>query len=191
MNAAQTLPDRRATRRPPWCVWLLVRILIGAGVVLLFTLDDSNNGLRGSGKSAEQRRVVPAFSGVELAGSNLVTVRVGSPRSVHARSLTVTLSGSGVLRASRTADRLDVKLGGSGVAQLRSLTARDARAVVPGSGRIDLTATRTLDGSIPGPARSPTAATQRTSPRASPGPERSRARSRAVRRLPTCRDATR
>jgi hypothetical protein len=189
---------------------LALGALLGAGIVLLFTADHTDEMLGGSGVSAEQTHVVPAFSGVELAGSNVVTVQVGGPRSVvvraddnllshitttvrsqrlvigttgsfsprapmrvaitvpslrvlalsgsgtvtaqgvHARSLRVTLSGSGVLHASGTADRLDVTLGGSGVAQVRDLVARDALAVVKGSGRIDITATNALDGSIPG-----------------------------------------
>jgi Putative auto-transporter adhesin, head GIN domain len=41
-------------------------------------------------------------------------------------------------------------LSGSGVAALGGLLAREARAVVQGSGRIDLTASRALDASIPG-----------------------------------------
>jgi len=210
MTAAPTPVDRRQTRRPRRLAWLFAGVLIGAAIVLLFTVHDSTHTLRGSGKPAEQRRAVSAFSGVELAGSNIVTLHVGgrrsvivraddnllshvittvragrlvianngsvssrtpmhvavtvpslkaltlsgsgmvSAQSVRARSLTVRLSGSGLLRASGTVDRLDVTLGGSGVAELRDLAARDARAVVVGSGRIDLTATSALDASIPG-----------------------------------------
>jgi putative autotransporter adhesin-like protein len=88
---------------------------------------------------------VPLLRGLRLTGSGIVSVD-----DVHARSLTVMLSGSGVINAAGTAERLNVLLGGSGVAQLRGLTTRDAHAVVTGSGRIDLTATNALDASIPG-----------------------------------------
>jgi Putative auto-transporter adhesin, head GIN domain len=60
------------------------------------------------------------------------------------------LTGSGVLRASGTVTRLDASLTGSGDAQLSDLTARDARAVVSGSGRILVTATHSLSASVPG-----------------------------------------
>lgn len=196
--------------RPSWLAWLVLGILLGAGTLLLFTVDHSDDTLDGSGVPGEQARAVSPFGGVELAGSNIVTVRVGGPRSVivrgddnllshvtttvrsgrlvigttgsyssrtpmrvavtvpslgalaltgsgtvsaqhvHARSLRVTLSGSGVLHASGSAGRLDVRLGGSGVAGLGDLVARDARAVISGSGRIDVTATRALEASIPG-----------------------------------------
>jgi putative autotransporter adhesin-like protein len=208
--SADTTPARRhQLRRPTWLVWLLAGAAIGAAAVAV-TVDHSGSTLRGSGVPAEQTRVVPAFKGVELAGSLIATVRVGSPRSVvvraddnllshvtttvrsgrlvidtpgsfstrtptrvavttpsfdalalsgsgilsvqnvRARTLTVTLTGSGVLRAGGTADRLVATLGGSGVEALSGVVARDAHAVVTGSGRIDLTVTRALDASIVG-----------------------------------------
>jgi len=203
-------PAHRRHARPTWLAFLMLGVLLGAGGVLVFTLDESSDTAGGSGVPGRQARAVPAFSSVQLVGSNIVTVRVGGARSVivrgddnllshitttvrsgrlvigttgsfstrtpmrvavtvpslvalglggsgiisaqgvHARSLRVTLSGSGVLRASGTADRLDVRLGGSGVAQLRDLVARDTHAVITGSGRIDVTATKGLDASIPG-----------------------------------------
>jgi hypothetical protein len=88
---------------------------------------------------------VPALRQLALSGSGIV-----SAEAVDARSLTVTLSGSGVLRASGTARQLEVTLGGSGVAQLQDLVARDAKAAVSGSGRIDVTASRSLDATITG-----------------------------------------
>ena len=60
------------------------------------------------------------------------------------------LAGSGVLRASGTATRLDVTLSGSGDAQLEQLAARDVHAVVTGSGRILVTTTKSLDAAVPG-----------------------------------------
>ncbi len=87
----------------------------------------------------------PSLNALALSGSGMVYAD-----GVQATSLRVTLPGSGMLRASGTTDRLAVTLDGSGLAALSGLVARDARAVVSGSGRIDLTATRSLDASIPG-----------------------------------------
>ena len=80
-----------------------------------------------------------------LTGSGVVSA-VG----IKTPSLTITLTGSGVLRASGTATRLDVSLTGSGDAQLSKLTTRNVRAVVSGSGRILVTATESLNASVPG-----------------------------------------
>jgi phage gp45-like len=88
---------------------------------------------------------VPSLEALTLTGSGVI-----STTGIKTSSLTVRLSGSGVLRASGSATRLDVNLGGSGDAQLEQLTARDVHAVVSGSGRILVTATRSLDASVPG-----------------------------------------
>ena len=188
----------------------------GLGVLLavehdVFTSTSGSSAVHGSGIAASQTRRVAPFTGVELAGSNVVAIHVDGTQSVvvhaddnllnrvttavhdgqlvignlpgsfqtkspmyveiHAPALdvlyltgsgvvsamgigtprlTVTLTGSGVLRASGTVTRLDVSLPGSGDAQLSELTARDARAVVSGSGRILLTATESLNASVPG-----------------------------------------
>jgi putative autotransporter adhesin-like protein len=80
-----------------------------------------------------------------LTGSGVV-----SAIGIKTPSLAVKLTGSGVLRASGTVTRLDASLTGSGDAQLSDLTARDARALVSGSGRILVTATHSLNASVPG-----------------------------------------
>jgi Putative auto-transporter adhesin, head GIN domain len=170
----------------------------------------------GASRVVSQTRSVAPFSAVELAGSNIVTVRVGARQSgqsviVHAHanmldhittqvvtghlvigdahtrqatkgpvsvsvgvpslksvtiphsgsgiitatgintpSFRVTLAGSGILRASGTATRLNVTIGGSGDVELDQLVSRDALAVVSGSGRIVITATRSLNASVTG-----------------------------------------
>ena len=88
---------------------------------------------------------VPSLDALRLRGSGVIAVA-----GVQARRLTVALPGSGIVRASGTATRLDVTLGGSGDVQLGPLAARDVRASVTGSGRIVVDATRTLDASIAG-----------------------------------------
>jgi hypothetical protein len=69
---------------------------------------------------------------------------------VKAPRLTVTLAGSGVVRASGAVNRLDVSLTGSGDAQLGQLVARDVQAALDASGRIVVNATRRLDASLRG-----------------------------------------
>ena len=80
-----------------------------------------------------------------LSGSGVIAVT-----GVDTRVLGATLSGSGVLRVSGTATRLEIALDGSGDAQLQDVIARDVRAVVRGSGRILVTATNSINASVPG-----------------------------------------
>ena len=87
----------------------------------------------------------PSLAAVTLSGSGEISVS-----GIKAPRLTVTLPGSGALYASGTADRLDVTLGGSGLAQLSNLIARDARAVVAGSGLIRMNATASLNATVSG-----------------------------------------
>jgi len=88
---------------------------------------------------------VPSLNGLTLSGSGNVAVS-----GVNTPTMTVTLPGSGNLRASGTTTRLNVTISGSGNAELQQLAARDAHAVVSGSGTIWLTATNSLDAAIPG-----------------------------------------
>jgi hypothetical protein len=88
---------------------------------------------------------VPALDALTLSGSGVIAVD-----GIDAARFTVALPGSGVIRASGTAERVDVTLGGSGDVQLDRLSARDAHATVRGSGRIVVTASRGLDAAIPG-----------------------------------------
>jgi hypothetical protein len=194
---------------------VLVVVLIALGGLLLVRYDvlqgsSSSDALQGSGVAATQTRSLASFSGVELAGSNTVTIRAGSTQSidVHAddnllgrvttgvrggslvignsgsyktespmsveitvpslesltlsgsgtvtadavrsQQLRVTLSGSGVVRASGAVTRLDVSLDGSGDVQLEDLVARDAKAVLNTSGRILVSATNSLEASVRG-----------------------------------------
>ena len=88
---------------------------------------------------------VPSLAAVTLSGSGQIAVT-----GIDAPRLTVTLPGSGALYASGTVTRLDVTLGGSGLAQLDNLAARDVHAVVAGSGLIRVTATADLNAAVTG-----------------------------------------
>jgi Putative auto-transporter adhesin, head GIN domain len=217
MTVAPTpVPGRRAPHRRHPLLFAALLVLLAVIAALLVTHDafdssSSSGAVQGSGHAATQTRQLPSFTGVELAGSNNVTVIVGpkqsvvvhaddnllnhvttdvqsgtlvigntpgsiktkSPMSVDvtvpaldamtltgsglvavaglkAPELTVLLSGSGLLRASGSVQRLTVTLGGSGDAQLDGVVAEDVHAVVSGSGRILVTATKTLDATVPG-----------------------------------------
>ena len=217
MTVAPTPLHRQPHRRPlVWIVGAFALVAAGVGIGLIidseiFESSSSSNASQGSGVAATETREVPSFTGVELAGGNNVTVRVGAERSVvvhgddnllsrittqvedsdlvvgqtpgsiesksptwvevsvpsldaltltgsgilavtgiEAANVTVTLSGSGIVRASGTATRLDVDLPGSGEAGLKQLVARDVNAVVSGSGLLLITATERLDASVPG-----------------------------------------
>ena len=88
---------------------------------------------------------MPSLTALSLTGSGVVAAT-----GIDASRLTVTLAGSGVLRASGTTGLLDVALAGSGDAQLEQLVARDVQAIVSGSGRILVNPTEMLDASVPG-----------------------------------------
>lgn len=210
---AQAQPHPQRTLVTVLVILLVAALLAVIGFVVALVADGGTpaaSGLQGSGIAASQARVVPAFAGVNLAGSNKVTITVGgrqsvvvhadnnlishvttrveggnlvigtigsfttrSPmtvdvtvpsltsltlsgsgaidvRGVHGAYLAVSLPGSGLLTASGTVNRLNVTLGGSGLAQLTSLTARQVRAVVSGSGMIRVTAAQSLDATVSG-----------------------------------------
>jgi hypothetical protein len=88
---------------------------------------------------------VPSLTAVTLSGSGQISVT-----GIDAPRLTLSLPGSGALYASGTVTNLDVTIGGSGLAQLDSLAARDVRAVVTGSGLIRVTATASLNAAVSG-----------------------------------------
>ena len=88
---------------------------------------------------------VPSLTALSISGSGQI-----SATGISTPQLTVTISGSGQLSAAGTATRLDVTINGSGQARLSQLTARDVNAVISGSGLIQVTATASLDASVPG-----------------------------------------
>jgi hypothetical protein len=65
---------------------LLVVAAVAVGIVLAVRADDtgttSSTGVQGSGVPATQTRAVPAFTAVDLAGGNNVTVHVGRTQAV-------------------------------------------------------------------------------------------------------------
>ena len=88
---------------------------------------------------------VPTLDALTLSGSGNIVVN-----GIETQSLEVALPGSGTLTGSGAATRLDVTVSGSGMVQFTRLVANDVRAVVSGSGSIFVTATKSLDASVPG-----------------------------------------
>lgn len=88
---------------------------------------------------------VPSLRSLSLDGNGVIAVS-----GIDTASLTVTLTGNGVIRASGKAERLDVTLSGVGNARLDELVAADVYAVLDGSGQVAVTATRSLNASLPG-----------------------------------------
>lgn len=88
---------------------------------------------------------VPSLDELTLSGSGtIMVIGVEPPR------LEVTISGSGVVRASGRTEQLDATVSGSGHAGLGQVEASAVRAVVSGSGQIIVTATQSIDASVPG-----------------------------------------
>jgi putative autotransporter adhesin-like protein len=88
---------------------------------------------------------MPALSELTLAGGGNIVVN-----GVKTQSLTVTLSGGGNLTANGTAESLALTLSGSGNMWFTRLVADDVDAVLSGSGNMFVTATKSLNASIPG-----------------------------------------
>jgi hypothetical protein len=88
---------------------------------------------------------VATLNALTLTGSGNVVVD-----GIEAERLVVDLPGSGTLTGNGAVTRLEVTVGGSGVAQFTRLVANDVQAVVSGSGSIFVTATRSLDASVSG-----------------------------------------
>jgi hypothetical protein len=88
---------------------------------------------------------LPSVEALTLRGDGTITVS-----NLNSRRLTVRLPGTGIIRATGNATRLDVTISGSGTALLSQLTARDVKADVSGDGTIMLTAMHRLDARVSG-----------------------------------------
>lgn len=183
----------RHARIRPKPVTLVIAVIVLAAAAFLVVREltsGSSADVVGSGVWAASVRHLPAFTGVELAATNSVTIHLGGRQrvvvygddnllplvtthvendqlvidatrgfetrrpmrvDVTQRTLdTVTLAGSGIIRASGSAPHLTATLAGIGHLKLAPLTARDVLAVLVGMGRIDVTATHSLKAVLVG-----------------------------------------
>lgn len=88
---------------------------------------------------------VPSLNAVALTGAGNILVS-----GIKTESLRVTLPGAGNLFGSGTATSLDITVSGVGNARFTQLDASNVHAVMSGSGAIFVTATKSLDASVPG-----------------------------------------
>lgn len=170
-----------AVRRPARGAWLLLGALLAVAVALAvaaLTVGDGDvtspsRTVRGSGHAVTEGRTVPSFTAVELAGTNAVIVRVGSPRSVAVTaddnlvdhvSTTVrdgrlvigdvgSFTTRAPMRVSVSVPSLDaVELSDTGSVTVRGVTTSPLAVSLSGTGTIDLRdlvardATVVLDG---------------------------------------------
>jgi hypothetical protein len=92
---------------------------------------------------AHGRLVIGASRGFTTTRPMRVNVTVPTLQSI-------TLAGSGIIRAGGSVPHLTATLAGVGHLQLGLLTAHDVLAVLVGMGRIDVTATHSLDAVLVG-----------------------------------------
>ena len=155
-------PDREP-HRSRWMFVAIMAFLLGAlTAALLYQFDvlggPSSSTTEGSGVPATRARDVPAFHGLELAGSNNVVIRVGEKQSVVVRAddnlldrvTTEVQSGKLVIAntpgsfATRSPMSVEVKvpsldaftLTGSGNIVVDGIEAESLEVTLPGSGTL-------------------------------------------------------
>ena len=175
--AITTAPDRSghaARHRQPIVIAVLIVVLALAvtGVAVLVQGGSSNSGVQGSGVAVTQTRAVARFTGLDLAGSNNVTVIVGGPQSVvvHADSNLVNHVTTGVVAGTlvigdtggfttRSPMSVDVSvpsltalnLSGDGQISVAGINAAQLTVTVSGSGLLSAAGTVTrLDVTLSG-----------------------------------------
>jgi hypothetical protein len=89
---------------------------------------------------------VPDLEMLEIAGAG--EIQTESP--IQVEELVCNLTGAGTIRLSGSADRLDVKISGSGDIRCFDLAARTCRAVISGMGSCEVYVTGSLDAVITG-----------------------------------------
>jgi len=176
-----TVPTPVSRDQTPHRLYLILLaalvVLVAAGVVLLAWHDwgsssTSVNELQGSGVAATQSRDVAAFTAVDLAGANVVTVHVGGKQTVVVHSddnlleLVTTDVRDGELVIANTgsfttksAMRVDVTvptlvaatLSGDGIVSVDAVKAKQFKVRLPGSGVLRVSGTvGSLDATLEG-----------------------------------------
>ena len=173
---ASVHPGQEQHRSRSLLVAILAFLLGGLTVALLYQLDvfggSSSSTTVGSGVAATQARDLPSFTGVELAGSNNVVIRVGEKQSVVVRAddnllsrvttevqsgkLVIATPGSFTTNSPMSVEvavpTLTVlTLGGSGNIVVGGIAAESLEVTLPGSGTLTGSGTATrLDVTVGG-----------------------------------------
>ena len=176
-TAPTSIPHRHVPHRfvlVSLCV--LVVAAVAAGIVLAVRDNGSgtasSTGVKGSGVAATQTRTLPAFTAVDLAGANNVTVYVGRTQAVTVRGddnlipyvTTTVQDGTLAIRQSRNFSTRSpmsvavavpalaaVTLSGTGVLNVYGVKAAHFSVRAPGSGVLTVTGrTTTLDATLSG-----------------------------------------
>jgi Putative auto-transporter adhesin, head GIN domain len=176
--APTSVHPERDQHRSRWVLVAILAFLVGGlAVAVLYHVDvfggSSSSTTDGSGVPATQPRAVPAFNGVELAGSNNVVIRVGEKQSVVVRAddnlldRVTTEVHSGTLVIANTPGSFTTKspmsvevtvptlssltLSGSGNIVVDGINAESLEMTLPGSGTLAGSGTVTrLDVSVGG-----------------------------------------
>jgi hypothetical protein len=171
------IPHRHASHRLV-IVSLIVLAFAAATVGIVVaarhtgTVTTFSSGTKGSGVAATQVRTLPAFTAVDLAGSNTVTVHVGGTQTVTVhgddnliRHITTTVQNGtlavGQSRSFSTTSPMSVvitvpaldaaTLSGAGVLAVTGVAADRFTVLAPGSGVLVVTGTTTtLDATLSG-----------------------------------------
>lgn len=169
-----------ALHRGQWIrpsILIALVLVVGASVLAGFALgrrtSSGSSTLPGSGRAVTQTRDLPPFTAIDLAGSNVVSIRVGAQQRVTVQAddnlidLVSTRVTDGVLVIDNhrnytpetpmsvlvTVPRLDsVSLSGSGTVSVEGVQARALSVRLPGSGIVRVAGTTdrleaTLNGS--------------------------------------------
>ncbi len=167
---------RTASGRVP--LWLgIVAAVLAAVAVVLVAVDlsrqhSSSSGAQGSGVAASEIRTLAPFTGVELAGSNIVHIDVGGTQSVVVHGddnllkrvktvvrdgrLVITTPGTFQTNAPMSVDvgvpsLTAVTLSGSGNVDVAGVAAKSFVVSLPGSGNLSVSGTvGTLDATLDG-----------------------------------------
>lgn len=164
--APTSIQPRREHHRSRGVLFAVVAFVLGGlAVALLYQFDvlggsSPTSGTEGSGVPAAQTRAVAAFHSVELVGGNNVVIHVGAKQSVVVKAdddllghVTTTVK-SETLVIGNTLGGLTTKSPMSVVVNVPTLSALTlaggGNIVLSGSGTIHVTATKSLDASVPG-----------------------------------------
>jgi hypothetical protein len=177
MQHVLTHQPRIHVRRRVLIVLAAVAVAVGLTAIVLATRGSTStsSSVEGSGVGAIVARTVPAFSAVDLAGTNQLTIHVGGRRSVILRGddnllpLVATRVEAGTLKISDTRSfttnaRMSaevtvpslraVKLSGTGSVAVDGLRAARLSVALGGSGLVEVGGdTRRVDASLRGTGR--------------------------------------